>query len=183
MKLNRDSLRVMGLFDQIINAVSNPQQQASPDQLGGILGMAQQVAGNNGLDPSMTQTVISLLGGHVRSALQQKQATEGGDQVQSIVNQFAGLGSNPQAVGALFSIGQQQNVANDISQRTGLNPSTIQSMLPVLVPLVLNLLRSGSNVGGAGNPVLNAFLDADRDGDVDLGDVMGMAGQFLNQQR
>ncbi len=174
----------MGLFDQIISAVGNPQQQASPDQLGSILSTAQQVSGNNGLDPSMAQTVMSLLGGHVRSALQQKQATEGGDQVHSIVDQFAGLGSNPQAVQALFSMGQQENVANDISQRTGLNPGMIQSMLPALVPLVLNLLQSGSTGGAqAGNPVLNAFLDSNRDGDVDLGDVMGMAGQFLNQQR
>jgi len=56
-------------------------------------------------------------------------------------------------------------------------------MLPILVPLVLNLLQTGTGVqsqGGA-NPVLNAFLDADRDGDVDIADAMQMAGRYLSR--
>jgi hypothetical protein len=175
----------MSLFDQILGAVNNPQQQASTDQLGSILGVAEQLAGNNGIDPGMTQAAMSVLGGYVRSSLQDKQANEGSEQAQSIVNQFAGLGSNPQAVQALFSGSQQQQIINDIAQRTGLNSGMIQSMLPVLVPLALNLLQSGRSTQNAqgGNPVLNAFLDGDRDGDVDIGDVMGMAGQFLSQRR
>ncbi|MBW4527591.1 MAG: DUF937 domain-containing protein [Phormidium tanganyikae FI6-MK23] len=177
----------MGLFDQIVSAVANPQQQASTNQLGSILGVAQQLTGNQGLDSNATQAVMSLLGGHVRSALQNTQANQGSDQVHSLVNQFAGLGSNPQAVSTLFPGGAQQQVSENIAQQTGLNAGMIQSMLPVLVPLVLNLLQSGSAQqgvqSGGGNPVLNTFLDADRDGDVDMGDVMGMAGQFLNQQR
>ncbi len=174
----------MGLFDQIISAVANPQQQASTDQLGSILGVAQQVAGNHGVDPGATQTVMSLLGQHVRSSLQNTQATQGNDQVQSIVNQFAGLDSNPQAVSTLFPGGAQQQVADDIAQRTGINSGMIQSMLPALIPVVLNMLQSGQTQGAqsGSNPVLNTFLDANHDGNVDLGDVMGMAGQFLNQQ-
>ncbi|MBW4538246.1 MAG: DUF937 domain-containing protein [Myxacorys chilensis ATA2-1-KO14] len=172
----------MGLFDQILGAVSNPQQQASPDQLGSILGVAQQVAGNHGMDGNATQAIMSILGGHVRSSLQNQQ----GNNPQDVVNQFAGLGSNPQAVQSLFPGGQQQQVAQDISQRTGFDANTILSMLPVLVPLALNLLQSGNSTGGvqqSGNPVLNAFLDSNRDGNVDLGDAMGLAGQFLNQRR
>ncbi len=175
----------MGLFDQIISAVANPQQQGSTDQLGSILGVAQQVAGSHGMDSGATQAVMSLLGGHVRSSLQNTQATQGNDQVQSLVNQFAGLGSNPQAVSALFPGGAQQQVAEDISQRTGINSGMIQSMLPMLIPVVLNMLQSGQTQGAqsGGNPVLNTFLDSNHDGNVDLGDVMGMAGQFLSQQR
>lgn len=177
----------MSLFDQILSAVANPQQQASPDQLGSILGTVQQVAGNQGLDSNATQAVMSLLGSHVRSSLQNQQAAQGSGYVQSLVNQFAGLGNNPQAVSALFPGGAQQQVSENIAQQTGLNAGTIQSLLPILVPIVLNLLQSGSmqqsTPSGGGNPVLNAFLDADRDGDVDVGDVMGMAGQFLNQRR
>jgi hypothetical protein len=172
----------MSLFDQIISAVANPQQQGSTDQLGNILGVAQQVAGNQGIDSGATQAVMSLLGGHVRSALQ----TQGNDQAYSLVNQFAGLGNNPQAVNALFPGSMQQQVAESISQHTGLDSNLVMSMLPVLVPLVLNMLKSGAPAqqqdGQAGNPVLNAFLDADRDGDVDIGDMMGMAGQFLSQR-
>ncbi len=174
----------MSLFDQIISAVGNPQQQANPDQLGGILGMAQQLGNSHGVDSGTTQTILSALGNHVRSSLQDKQSAMGGDQVQSLVNQFGGLGNNPDAVQAVFSQGQEQQVASDISQQTGLNAGTIQAMLPVLVPILLKLLQSGSNTQNAqaGNPVLNTFLDSNQDGAVDLGDVMGMAGQFLNQR-
>ncbi len=172
----------MSLFDQIISAVANPQQQGSTDQLGNILGIAQQVAGSQGIDSGATQAVMSLLGGHVRSSLQ----NQGNDQAYSLVNQFAGLGNNPQAVNALFPGSMQQQVAESISQHTGIDSNLIMSMLPVLVPLVLNMLKSGAPAqqqdGQTGNPVLNAFLDADRDGDVDIGDMMGMAGQFLSQR-
>jgi len=34
---------------------------------------------------------------------------------------------------------------------------------------------------GGANPVLNAFLDADRDGDVDIADAMQMAGRYLSR--
>lgn len=175
----------MSLFNQILNAVSNPQQQGSTDQLSGILGMAQQLASNYGVDPGVTQTAMSVLGGHLRSSLQDTQANQGDDQVQSIVNQFSGLGSNPQAVEALFSGSQQQQIINEIAQRTGIDAGMIQSMLPTLVPLALNLLQGGNNPQNpqSGNPVLNAFLDSDRDGDIDVGDVMGMAGRFLSQRQ
>ena len=174
----------MSLFDQILSAVGNPQQQASPDQLGGILGMAQQLGNSHGVDAGTTQMIMSTVGNYVRSSLQDKQASIGGDQVQSLVNQYGGLGNNPDAVQAVFSQDQQQQVANDLAQKTGLNVGTIQSMLPVLVPIVLNLLQSGSNTQNvqAGNPVLNTFLDSNQDGNVDLGDLMGMAGQFLGQR-
>ena len=175
----------MNLFDQIISAVGNSQQQASPKQLGGILEMAQQLGNSHGVDAGTTQMILSALGNHVRSSLQNKQASMGSDQVQSLVNQYGGLGSNPDAVQAVFSQGQQQQVASDISQQTGLNAGTIQAMLPILVPIVLNFLQSGANPQNAqaGNPVLNTFLDSNHDGSVDLGDVMGMAGQFLRQRR
>ena len=58
----------------------------------------------------------------------------------------------------------------------------IQQFLPTLVPVVLNLLKSGANCQNTQtgeNPVLNAFLDADRSGNVNLADIMQMASQFL----
>lgn len=173
----------MGFFDQILNAVNDPNQQASPDQLSGILNTVQQLSGSQGTDPGTTQTALSLVGSYVRSALQQKQQTEGAAQAQAAVNQYAGTGFNPQAVQAILGPVMQQQLVQDLIQRTGLSPDTVQSMLPVLVPVVLNLLQSGNNTQNpqAGNPVLNAFLDSDRDGDVDLGDALGVASRFLTQ--
>lgn len=171
----------MGLFDQIMGAVANPSQQGSPDQLSGILNTVQQLSGNSGVDSSASQAAMGIVGNYVRSALQQKQAQEGQGQVEAIVNQFGGTGPNYGALQALFPPEQQQQIAATVAQRTGIPAETIQAMLPTLVPLVLNLLRTGSsNQGAAGqNNVLNAFLDSNQDGSLDIGDAMGMVGRFL----
>lgn len=172
----------MGLFDQILGAVANPNQQGSMSQLGGIINAVQQMSGNAGTDSSTMQTIMSVVGGQVRSALQNKQANEGPDAVQNIVSQFAGTSPNPNAVSSLFSAGMQQQVAQMASQRTGIDANMIQQMLPMIVPVVLNFLQSGASTsGGGGNSVLNTFLDSDRDGDVDIADAMRMASQYMGR--
>ena len=175
----------MGLFDQILSAIDNPNQQASPNQLGNILGAVEQLSGNHGVDAGTTQLAMSVLGGHVRSALQDVRSQSGDAQAQEVVNQFSGTSPNMQAVQSLFGAGQLTQIVTDIAQRTGLNNATVQAMIPVLVPIVLNLLQSGGNAQNpaqGANPVLNAFLDGDGDGDVDITDAMSMASRFLNQR-
>lgn len=182
----------MGLFDQILSAVNNPSQQASPDQLGAILGTLQQTSNRQGLDSSATQTALSIVGSYVRSALQQQRATGGAARAETIVNQYGGTSPSMGALEALFTPNQQRQVAEAVAQRTGINADQVIALLPILVPIVLNLLKQGSRAGNtsaantpnstSGNPVLNSFLDADGDGDVDVGDAMSMAGRFLNQR-
>jgi hypothetical protein len=174
----------MGLFDEIVGAIANPNQQANPDQLGSIFSAVEQVAGNQGIDPATNQTMMSMVGGYVRSALQQKQATGGTQEVEQILHQFSGLGANPAAVQALFGPDLQSQIASTISQRTGLSQAQVMGALAMLVPIILKMLQAGSNTQGApgGNNVLGAFLDADQDGDVDIADAMGMAGQFLGRR-
>lgn len=186
----------MGLFDQILGAIDSPNQQASPAQLSNILTAAQQLSSSQGVDAGTTQTAMSVVGSFVRSALQEERQTRGADSAEAIVNQYAGTTPNANAVQALFGGNQQNQVIQAVSQRTGIPPQTIQMLLPILVPLVLNLLKTGSsNVNapnstttpaattGSGNSVLNAFLDADGDGDVDVGDAMRLAGRYMNQPR
>ena len=60
----------MNLFDEILGAVNNPNQQASVDKLGNLVGMVQQVSGNNGMDAAMNQSVMSMVGSAVQSGLQ-----------------------------------------------------------------------------------------------------------------
>ena len=47
----------------------------------------------------------------------------------------------------------------------------------------MQFLSAGNKKGGApatdSNPILTAFLDGDGDGDVDMGDMLGMAGKFM----
>lgn len=174
----------MGLFDQILSAIDDPNQEASPNQLGGILGAVEQLSGSQGIDAGTTQLAMSVLGPYVRSALQNVRSDSGESQVQQIVNQLGGTNPSTQAVQTLFG-GQIGQVVEAISQRTGLNGETVQAMIPVLVPLVLNLLKTGSNTQNpnqGNNPVLNAFLDGDGDGDVDITDAMSMASRFLSQR-
>ncbi len=177
----------MGLFDQILGAIENPNQQANPNQVGSILNTVQQVSRGQGMDSIAMQTVMSVLGQHVRSALQQQQATGGRNQVESLVEQFAGTNPNANAVQSIFTPQQQRQAVQDTAQRTGLDANTVQSLLPVLIPIVLNLLKTGaSNQGSAHNPnsnsVLNMFLDADNDGAVDMGDALSLAGRFMSQR-
>jgi hypothetical protein len=176
----------MGLFDQVLGAINNPDQQASPDQLGNILQVVQQLSHTQGADTSQSQALVSIVGQHVRAALQQQRSAVGNSQVEALVNQFGGSSANLEAVQALFSPDQQERLVEEASQRTGLDGNKIQAMLPVIVPIALNFLKSGStSTGEAGegrsNSVLNTFLDGDADGDVDLGDALSMANRFLNR--
>lgn len=183
----------MSLFEQILGAVNNPNQQASTDQLSSILGAVQQITASQGVDPSTAQATLSMVSGYVRHALQQQRATGGNAAVESILNQFAGTRPNPGALQALFTPAQQQQISQAVSQRTGLDPQVVQTLLVAMVPIVLNLLNSGTQTGGApgqpqaqsagSNSVLDAFLDADRDGDVDISDAISLAGRFLNSPR
>ncbi len=172
----------MGLFDQIVGAINNPNQEGNDSQLSNILGTVQQLSGGLGGDAGATQAAMSILGGHVRSALQQKREESGSTGVQEIINQFAGTTPNPLAVASLFSSSQITEIVQSISEKTGFDASQIQNLLPALVPVILNLLKTGNNTQDpeqASNNVLNNFLDADGDGDVDIADVMGMAGRFI----
>jgi hypothetical protein len=173
-----------GLFDQIMGAVSNPNQQASLGQLGSIINTVNQLSNTTGTNPSTIQSVVGVVGNYVRSALQQKQASEGNEATQALVNQYAGTSSNPQAVSSLFPPQMQQQLAQVASQRTGLDAGTIVQLLPVIVPLVLNLLQSGANTPNSqtsGNSVLNSFLDVNGDGDVNVADVIQLFSRHIGK--
>lgn len=169
----------MSLFEVIAGAIANPEQQASTDQLSSILGAVQSITGAQTGDPGNASPLLSAVGSVVKGALQNQQSSIGQGGVEDLINQFAGSGANADAISALFG-GQEQQIVEAIAQRTGLDAQQINAALPALVPLVLQLLQGGASSGG-GNSVLNAFLDSDQDGDVDLGDVMTQASRFLGQ--
>jgi hypothetical protein len=170
----------MSLFDQILGAVNNPGQQGSMDQLGGLVNMAQQVSSQYGMDPAMTQTVMSMLGGAVQSGLQNHQDANGLDATQGLVQQLGSSATaDPNAIASLIPVDVQQQTCGSIAQRTGLDPGMVQSMLPNLIPVAMNMLQGGAAQGGSGNPLLNTFLDKNHGGNIDMGDAMGLAMQFM----
>lgn len=171
----------MSLFNQILGALDNPEQEANPNQLESIFNTVQQLSGNYNANPSTMQSALSIVGNFTRSALQEKRNNNGEGQVQQLINQFAGTQPNAQVLQALFNNSQLNNMVQQIGTRTGLDSRTIASLLPVLVPLVLKFLKTGNNSSQMGNPVLNSFLDGDGDGDVDIADAMSMASRFLGR--
>ncbi len=174
----------MSLFNQIASAISDPNLQANVGQLGSIVSTLQQTGGTQNLDASKLQPMMSVVGKYVRASLQEKRNANGEGNVRQIVNQFSGTSANLDAVRALFSPQEEQQVAENASRETGIDLSTVRSLLPVVVPLILQFLQTGSNANnpqGEANPILNNFLDADGDGDVDMGDALSMASKYLNQ--
>ncbi len=179
----------MSLFDQLLGAIENPQQQASVGDLGNLVGAVQQLSGQHGVQPDMMQTMLSLVGGQVRSSLQDQHAANGTEHVAGLVNQFSGMSPNAGAVGALMTPQIAQQLAGMISQKTGVDSTMVMALLPTLVPIALQLIQSGAHTPAAagaqaagGNPLLNAFLDKNHDGNLDLGDAMGLAAQFMQNR-
>ena len=173
----------MSIFKQILNAIDNPNAEASTNQLSSILDTVQQLSSSYQANPSTVQSAMSIVGNFTKSALQEKRNQAGTAQVNQLINQFGGTQPSSQILSALFNSSQLQNMIQQISQRTGLDARQIQSMLPVLVPLVLNLLKTGNerNSVQANNSVLNSFLDSDGDGDVDVNDAISMAYRYLGR--
>jgi hypothetical protein len=171
----------MSLFNQILGAIDNPNQMANAGQLAGIVNTVQQLSSTYQSNPEALQTATAIVGKHVRSALQQKRDTQGEQQAQEIVHQYSGTGPSNQAVQVLFSSPQIQQIVREIESRTPIPAGAIQAMLPALVPLVLNLLETGTDPQNpqSTNSVLSSFLDADGDGDVDISDAMQLAGRYL----
>lgn len=173
----------MSIFNQILNAIDNPEQEASTNQLSTILDTVQQLSGDYQTNPDAVQSAMSIVGNYTKSALQQQRSQSGMAQVNQLINQFGGTQTNSQILATLFGTSQLQEMIQQISRRTGLNATTIQAMLPILVPLVLNLLKTGNNKRNlqSNNPVANSFLDSDGDGDMDLTDAINMASRYLGR--
>jgi hypothetical protein len=143
------------------------------DNLVNIATTVKQLGNGVGADSSTMESVLSVVGKQIQSSLQAKQATEGSEAVQELVNQFAGTSANFEAVSSLFSPDSQAQLAEEATQGTNLDVNKIQQLLPTLIPLVFSFLQSG------GSPLLNKFLDADGDGDVDIADAIKLASKFL----
>jgi Bacterial protein of unknown function (DUF937) len=181
----------MGLFFDVLSAVNNPNQQASVDQLGSLVNSVQQLSQQTGLDMGTTQNVISALGSAIRPTLQEQGAAMGGQQLAGMLSQLGGSGMLGGLTGgrgtgvlqALIPAQMQQQLAQTVAQKTGLDSAMVMSLLPALIPIAINFLNLGANkpgTPGGANPLLSAFLDSDRDGDTDLGDVVKFAGRFMN---
>ena len=144
---------------------------------------SSDLSGQNGMDPAMTQTVMSMLGGAVQSGLQDHNDANGFDATQDLVQQLGSSATaNPNAIASLIPMDMQQQICGAIAQQTGLDAGMVQGMLPSLIPVAMQMLQGGAAQGGGGNPLLNMFLDKNHDGNLDMGDAMGLAMQFMQNR-
>lgn len=176
----------MSIFFDVLSAINNPNQEASIDKLGEVTGSINEIASSSGLAPDAMQGILSSMGGALRSNLKD-QATEGNNPLEGIMDQLTGGGGGNPLTGGMQSmvLNQLQGpLINAIGQKTGLDSSLLQGVVPKLLPAVMGLLNMGKTTpgapGGGGNPLLKAFLDSDGDGDTDLGDVLKFSNRFLN---
>lgn len=175
----------MGLFFDVLKSINDPNQQGSISQLESITNTVQNLAANQGIGTNQAQSLMAALGGALSPALLQQQRLAGGSQLETLINQVGGMGNGTSALQALFPPQVQQQLAQGIAQKTGLSTNQLLTMLPTLLPAVMGLLNMGASTSNqpGSNALLNAFLDADRSGNTDLGDVWKFANRFLNPPR
>ncbi|UBF26350.1 DUF937 domain-containing protein [Kovacikia minuta CCNUW1] len=171
----------MSVFFEILSAINNPNQQGSIDQLSQVVHSVQQLGAEQGISSSTLQTVLSSLGGLLAPALKQQGAVAGGLPLDNLT-ELAGAGMGAGVLSSFLTPELQQQIVQAIAQKTGLPAGTLQSLLPGLISAVTGFLSMGAGKSGVpgSNPVLSAFLDSDRDGDIDLGDAFKFATRFLN---
>jgi hypothetical protein len=174
----------MSLFDHVLSAINEPTKQANTTQLSQIIGMVEQLSHVGDVNDQKSQAITSIVGKYVRSALKEKQQSQGIEEAEAVIEKYSGTSPNADAVNAVMTPQKQQQMAEEASTSTGLNIEVIESMLPTLIPVVLQLLQTGAtkvqNPGQGKNSVLQSFLDTDGDQDVDIADALSLAKRFLS---
>ncbi|MEM1426049.1 MAG: hypothetical protein AAGF75_05795 [Cyanobacteria bacterium P01_H01_bin.130] len=167
----------MSFLKSIMSAVEDPNTMGSMGQVAGILSAVNGVANQNGVDANTMQSVVGVVGKYVQGGLKARDADDTPVSAQDLVSQFAGTQPNEQALNAILSAPQVDSLVGELEGVTGLEAGTIRGLLPMAVPLVLNLLKTGETTeqGSTNNSLVSSFIDQDGDGDTDLSDIMGMA--------
>jgi hypothetical protein len=180
LKIELKRIFGMSLFFDVLSAINNPNQQANISHLETMTSAVQKVAGENGIPSNQMPTILSALGSAVLPALQQK-ASGGGNPLEQLMGGGLGGMLGNAALQNLLPAQAQSQLVEGLAQKTGLNASMLQSMVPALIPVVMGFLNMGANKPGqpGGNPLLSAFLGGDSGGS-DLGNVLTMANRFLN---
>lgn len=176
----------MSLFDIVSNAIANPAQRTQPGDLSGLLQGLQSLSAAQGANPSDLQSLVAILGKHVKSGLREIDRSPTPESAEDVVSKVASQPeAHPDMIQKVLGSTGVDRVASEASQKSGLSMQTVMALLPVVLPMVMKLLNSGGATagaaqapGGQGNSILSGFLDSDNDGDVDLQDVMRLASRF-----
>jgi hypothetical protein len=162
----------MSLFFDVLSSINNPNQVGNVEQLTSITRGLQQVSSQNNVSSSSMESIMSALGPALGGVLK----NEGGGRVQDMIAQAASGG----AAGSLLTPQMQQQLAQTVAQKVGINSTTVLALLPAVLPIVMQLLNMGKSRSGlpGSNPLLNAFLGGSA-GSTNLGHAMKFASRFL----
>lgn len=172
----------MSLFQSILDSIENPNQAGSQQDLQGLANLAQLVPSGQRAQQNI-QPILGVVGSYLQSALNRQQQTGGPAAAQQTVADLSQPGVGVQDLQGLFGQSGMNDLISEIAQRTGLNAQAIQAFLPMLIPVVMKLLASGTHQtdSQAPNPVLNGFLGSSQNGGALLSEVFQLASQFLRK--
>jgi hypothetical protein len=171
----------MSLFDSIISAIQSPQHAGSNQDLQSLLNVASMIPGLQGAGHQI-QPILNVLGPHLQDALNQQKQTEGAAAAQQTVTSLSQQGASVQDLQNLFGADRFNGIINEISQATGLKSELILSALPMVIPVIMQVLATGTHQTNpqAPNPVLNQFLSGQNGGAL-LNEVFQLASQFTKK--
>lgn len=171
------------MFFEMLSAINDPNKQGNVDQLSQITSSVQQLAKSQGVSNDQLGSMMSALGGALKPTLKDQSTQLGGNQLGSMLSQLTG-GGNASGLQSMIPPQIQRQLAETIAQKTGMNATMVQAMMPQLLNAAMGMFKMGADKPGAsalgGNPLLNAFLDSNRDGSTDMRDALKFAGRFLN---
>jgi hypothetical protein len=185
-------------------------------QMGGLQSMARELGVSESQVATGAEALLpAILGGFKKQAQAQPAGIEGlggllgslggGSLLDSVLSpEPTDVGRGNDVLGQIFgSRDVSRTVAQDAASRTGLEPSLLKKMLPMLAMLVAGYMArqggaaqqtapSGGGLGailggllggrgaapGAGGGGLGSMLDMDGDGNA-LDDILGMAGKLM----
>jgi hypothetical protein len=171
----------MSLFDSIISAIQSPQHAGSNQDLQSLSNVASMIPGLQGAGQQI-QPILNVLGPHLQDVLNQQKQTEGAAAAQQTVTNLSQQGVSVQELQNLFGADRFNGIISEISQATGLNSQLILSALPVVVPVIMQVLATGTHQTNsqAPNQVLNQFLGGQNGGAL-LNEVFQLASRFIKK--
>ena len=171
----------MSFFDSIISAIQSPEHAGSSQDLQNLTNLASMIPGLQGTQQQV-QPILNVLGPHLQDVLNEQKQAEGAGAAQQTVTNLSQPGVRVQDLQNLFGADRFNGIISQISQATGLNSQLILSALPMVIPVVMQLLATGTHQTNAQapNPVLNHFLGGQNGGAL-LNEVFQLASQYMKK--
>lgn len=187
----------MNFFDVLVSSIQDPEAATQKSDLEGLLGALTggTQSGSSPLPQGAAEGLAGSIGSALKPALREASQSGGMQGIDALLGSLEQNANSPQKLEHTLGRERMEQMVGAAQQKSGLSPDVIMSMLPVVLPAVVALLKSGARSGApsaqsgaaagdplgalASNPLLKSFMDSDGDGDVDMTDLIAMGSKFL----